>query len=305
MVTCFRKMKFGFNFHLFSFLLGYVISVASGCSELHRERQSVEVRAQTAQTIVYAQAIKMYPVSNASGKSSDTVYTTEFRLICPLKNINIVQELEEQSIHRAEGHEDDLYFNVTEMGYNSGWCLKIEAIIGKTYFIFIRPLEEVEREKEQPLFVPDLVNMQSPIINDTHEHRIKLEEFISEGECSLPNMEEEIGWGGSHRPQEHWREHETEHSQEHEYIQSNEHTEEHDRNTTLPEDEDSGNTGKRELSTGHPHHHPRILNGPTPSMPSVRNTSVIYRETTPSGCKGIRQTFMLVANCLIILYIIA
>ncbi|XP_018671221.2 uncharacterized protein LOC108950294 [Ciona intestinalis] len=317
-------MKIAITSQIIGLCIYWILMLVNGCSESReRETQSLEVRANTAETIVYAQAMRIYPMANSGGKVSERVYTTEFRLICPLKNVyNIVHALEEQALHRREGN-DDLYFNVTRMGFNSGWCLKVEAIIGKAYFIFIRPLEVAEENGKKPqMFVPDLVNMQSPIINDTEEHRIRLERFISDGECPLPHMTGEDRNKDLSMPrQRHVGEEETsehgdqpppsEHSQEHEYIEHIEEEGNSERNetTTVAPTGEEAKTGKRELNTtGRPDSNPRILNLPTQIAVTLPDpvSSLNSVETTTSGCVPRRHKLtMWFAFFALLLYIVA
>jgi len=48
------------------------------------------------------------------------VYTTEFRLICSLKNETAFKATVKKNSLRAS-----FFFNVTEMGFHPGWCMKV------------------------------------------------------------------------------------------------------------------------------------------------------------------------------------
>jgi len=67
---------------------------------------------------------------------------------------------------------------------------QVEAKVGETYFMFIKSQKEPgdTSADENTVFVPDKVNLQTPILTDTQQHRDQLEEFLHGDRCSLPDM---------------------------------------------------------------------------------------------------------------------
>ena len=67
------------------------------------------------------QVLKIFPLSPPPGAHSWRLYSAEFKLLCPLKNIQFLTKIEEAEA----GNQDELLFNVTNMGHATGRCLNV------------------------------------------------------------------------------------------------------------------------------------------------------------------------------------